>query len=200
MLRFMLVLGVPLLLLACATGEPVPEDHFYQLEPVAPEQVFSSPVLMGGLEIDYTGADPLRSGRAVLYSENARPLQLQRYHYAYWVDQPPRLVHGQLVQYLRASGIADRVDDGGQHGKAAYRLKTNVLKFEQLRGGPVPEVVVELEASLEQQPKGHVLWTSVYSQRQTSDGDSIHAIAEAMHAALDQVLQALSRDLAASSE
>ena len=112
----------------------------------------------------------------------------------------PRLVHSQLVQYLRANGIADRVSDGGQHGTVAYRLKTHVLKFEQLRGGPVPEVVVELEASLERQPKGDVLWTSVYSQRQTSGGDGIHATAEAMHAALDQVLQALSRDLAASSE
>ena len=200
MIRAMLVIAVPLFLFACAAGSPVPEDRFYQLEPVSPEQVSSSPVLQGGLEIDYTEADPLRSGRAVLYSESAQPLQLQRYHYAYWVDQPPRLVHSQLVQYLRASGIADRVDDGGQRNTSGYRLKTQLLKFEQLRGGPVPEAVVELEASLERLPAGPVLWTSVYSQQQASGGDHMHATAEAMHTALDHVLEALLHDLSATAE
>jgi ABC-type uncharacterized transport system auxiliary subunit len=200
MFRATLVIAAILLLAACTTSSPVPEDRFYQLELATPGQVFPSPVLQGGLEIDYTEADPLRSGRAVLYSENAQPLQLKRYHYAYWVDQPPRLVHRQLVQYLRASGIVDRVDDGGQHGTTAYRLKTHVLKFEQLRGGPAPEVVVELEASLERLPAGSVLWTSVYSQRQASGGDNMHATAEAMHKALEQVLHTLSHDLSVSAE
>lgn len=200
MFRSTIVMATVLLLAACTTSSPVPEDRFYQIESAAPEQVFASPVLKGGLEIDYTGADPLRSGRAVLYSERAQPLQLKRYHYAYWVDQPPRLVHSQLVHYLRANGITDRIDDGGQRGTAAYRLKTQVLKFEQLRGGSAPEVVVELEASLERLPAGPVLWTSVYSQRQISDGDSMHATAESMRTALGQVLHALSRDLAASAE
>jgi len=200
MFRATLVLAVVLLLASCAASSPVPEDRFYQLESATPAQVFSSPVLQGGLDIDYTEADPLRSGRAVLYSENARPLVLKRYHYAYWVDQPPRLVHSQLVQYLRTSGITDRVDDGGQHGAAAYRLTTDVLKFEQLRGGPVPEVVVELEASLQRLPAGPVLWTSVYSERQASGSDDMHATAKAMQTALERVLHALSSDLAASAE
>lgn len=196
MYRPTFVTATVLILAACATGSPVPEDRFYQLEPTTPEHVFSSPVLQGGLEIDDTEADPLRSGRAVLYSEKARPLQLKRYHYAFWVDQPPRLVHGKLVQYLRDSGIADRIKDSTQRDITGYRLKTQVLKFEQLRGGPAPEVIIELEASLEELPAGQVLWTSVYSQRHTSDGGDMHATAEAMQTALDQLLQDLSRDLA----
>jgi ABC-type uncharacterized transport system auxiliary subunit len=200
MLRSMYILVVSLSLLACATSEPVPEDRFYQLKPVVPDKVFSSPVLAGGLEVDYTGADPLRSGRAVVYSEKARPLQLNRYHYAFWVDQPPRLVHGQLVQYLRASGISDRIDDGGRRETAQFRLKTHVLRFEQVRGGPEPEVVVELEASLEKLPEGTVLWTSVYRQRQTTGGDHMHATAESMQSALGQVFGELMQDLAAAGE
>lgn len=200
MLRFMYILVVSLSLLACATSEPVPEDRFYQLRPVEPDKVFSSPVLAGGLEVDYTGADPLRSGRAVVYSEKARPLQLNRYHYAFWVDQPPRLVHSQLVQYLRASGISDRIDDGGQRETAQFRLKTQVLKFEQVRGGSEPEVIVELEASLENLPEGSVLWTSVYRQRQTTGGDHMHATAESMQSALGQVFGELMQDLVAGGE
>ena len=199
MFRTTALLATALLLAACATSPPVPEDQFYQLEPVMPEQVLAAPVLKGGLEIDYTEADPLRSGRAVLYSETAQPLQLMRYHYAYWVDQPPRLLHAQLLGYLRASGIADRVVDNGQRGTVAYRLKTRLLKFEQLRGGATPEVEVALEASLERLPAGPVLWNTVYSQRRASDKDDMHATAAAMHTALAGVLQALQQDLAGTA-
>ncbi len=194
MFRATIFLAV-LLLTACAASPPVPEDQFYQLEAVTPEQVRVAPVLVGGLEIDYTEADPLRSGRAVLYSETAQPLQLQRYHYAYWVDQPPRLVHKQVLRYLRASGIADRVVDPDQRGTAAYRLKTHLLKFEQLRGGAAPEVEVVLEASLERLPAGPLLWTTTYRQRQVSNNGDMHATAAAMHTALAEILRALQQDL-----
>ena len=200
MYRAIIIIVTMSLLAACTSTSPVPEDRFYQLESATPAQVFPSPELLGGLEIDYTGADPLRSGRAVLYSENARPLQLKRYHYAYWVDQPPRMVRDQMVQYLRASGVADRVGNSGQRDTAAYRLKTQLLKFEQLRGGPKPEVVVELEASLERLPAESTLWISTYSQRQASDSEDVHALAEAMHAALEQVLHQLAHDISATAE
>jgi ABC-type uncharacterized transport system auxiliary subunit len=196
MYRCALIIAVILLLSACAGSAPVPEDRFYQLDPVIPETRLSAPVLRGGLEVDDTHADPLRSGRAVLYSEQAQPLQLKRYHYAHWVDQPPRLVQRMLLQYLRDSGIADRVEDAGQRTPAAYRLKTRLLKFEQLRGGASRGVEVALEARLEHMPEGSVIWTSVYARRQPNRGNDIHATAEAMHTAMVELFQALQNDLA----
>ena len=57
-----------------------------------------------------------------------------------------------------------------------------------------------LEACLERLPAGPMLWTSVYSQRQASGSDDMHATAKAMQTALQRVLHALSSDLAASAE
>ena len=192
----LIMVNLVLLLTACAGSSPVPEDRFYRIDEVQPSQVYPAPVINGGLDIDYTEADPLRSGRAVLYSERATPLQLNRYHYAFWVDKPPRIVQARLEQFLRASGVADRLGDGGQREPARYRLETRLLAFEQVRGGATPEVKLTLEASLEQLPAGPVLWTRRFSSSRPAGADDMHATAAAMHAALQDVLNSLQEALA----
>ena len=152
--RWLWVVATTVLLTACAGSAPVPEDRFYQLDSLSPSTRHVAPPLLGGLEIDYTQADPLRSGRAVLYSESDQPLQLRRYHYAFWVDQPPRMVNQALVDYLRALNAADQLFASGQRGRAAYRLDTQLLKFEQWRQGKTIGVEIVLQASLRQLPDG----------------------------------------------
>lgn len=193
------LLAFVVLLTACASSVPVPEDQFYQLEMNRPEHTLPSPLLTGGMEIDYTAADPLRSGRAVLYSDNSEPLRLQRYHYAFWIDQPPRLVHRELVNYLREGGAIDEVVEPGQRRASAYRLSTRLLKFEQYRSGGRVEVEVKMQASLQALSAGPVLWTHTYVQRQPANGTGMHATAAAMQAALTGVFRALQNDLTADS-
>ncbi len=130
--RRILNLLMLLLLGGCASTTPVPEDRFFRVNPVHPHRVLSEPALTGGLAVDYMQADPLRSGRAVLYSDSRQPLQLQRYHYEFWVDQPPRMVRQALAAYLRETGVADAVVDIDSRTNSAYRLGTRLLKFEQV--------------------------------------------------------------------
>jgi ABC-type uncharacterized transport system auxiliary subunit len=187
-----------LFLSACATTQPVPEDRFYRLERIQPQHTLAEPVLYGGLAVDYVQADPLRSGRAVIYSDRDHPLQLQRYHYEFWVDQPPRLLHQALLSYLRDSGVADTVIDTTVPATVDYRLRLRLLKFEQVLERQSADVEVALQATLSSGPAEEVLWTRTYTQRQSSGSLRIDAAASAMQVALGELFAALQADLAAS--
>ncbi len=191
LLLFLLVGG-------CVSTEPVPEDRFYRLERIRPVQTLVKPALHGGLAVDYVQADPLRSGRAVLYSDRDHPLQLQRYHYEFWVDQPPRLLHQALLSYLRDSGVADRVVDTAVTTAAAYRLQLRLLKFEQVLNGQSADVEVAMQATLSSGAADTVLWTRTYEHRQAGSSRQMHATAGTMQQALGELFATLQADLAAS--
>ncbi|HHH44775.1 MAG TPA: hypothetical protein ENK49_11610 [Gammaproteobacteria bacterium] len=187
-----------LLLTACSSTGPVPEDRFYQLQTsLSAATVLPGPVLKGGLQVDYVVADPLRSGRAILYRDADRPLELHRYHYEFWVDQPPRMIHQALLHYLRSSGIADSVRDDRMHTGSGYHLRTRLLRFERVVGDGSPRAELELEASLYAGRDTAPVWTGVYLQQLASDGKDMHATTRAMQQALEAVLESLRNDLAA---
>jgi len=190
-------LTLVLVLAGCASTGPVPEDRFYQLQTnVSATRVLAEPALHGGLRVESVLADPLRSGRAVLYRELRRPLELQRYHYEFWVDQPPRMIQQAILYYLRSSGIADAVQDDTRHADADYRLHSRLLRFERVVGDGVPKVEFELEVTLYSNRSGSALWTGTYLQQQEGDGKDMHASARAMQKAFERVLESLLADLA----
>ena len=191
------LITLALMLVACAGNSPVPEDRFYHLQVNIDVQPLESPVFAHGLMLDSITADPLRSGRAVLYRDLAKPLQLQRYHYEYWVDQPPRLVRQALLNSLRESGMADVVYAGGRHARARYRMTGRVLRFEKVLKNNQADAEFELEISVLEEDSDVPLWTKVYLQRQRSQDRSMHAAAEAMQQALASVIQQLLGDLKA---
>lgn len=185
------------MLSACGTTSPVPEDRFYELEPVSPSLSVAEPVFPAGLGVAKVTADPLRSGRAVLYRDSRKPLEVKRYHYEYWVDQPPRMVRQALLEYLRASGVADPVRGGVGRDKGDYALQTNLKRFDRLLGAGQPRVEIELEASIYANGSGQPLWSNNYLHRQDSKTSDMHATAEAMQTALATILQSMVEDLAA---
>ncbi|HFD81002.1 MAG TPA: hypothetical protein ENK05_11530 [Gammaproteobacteria bacterium] len=188
-------LVLALLLAGCAGPTPVPEDRFYQLQIDPPVQALPRPALEAGLEVEPVSADPLRSGRAVVYRSTARPLELHRYHYRFWADQPPRMVGQLLVAYLRDSGVARSVSDG-RHGNAtAYRLRSRLLHFEQLTGAEGNAVDVALEASLFTSRPERLVWTHRYRRRVNAAGTDMHAVAAAMEVALKGIFEAVVEDL-----
>jgi len=142
-------------------------------------------------------ADPLRSGRAVLYRDMRKPLELHRYHYEFWVDQPPRMIHQALLNYLRSSGIAGTIQGDSRHADTDYRLETRLLRFERVVGDGAPKVELELESTLYSERTRSAMWTAVYLQQQESDGKDMHASTRAMQKALEHVLESLLADLAA---
>ena len=192
------LVSLVLMLGACAAQAPVPEDRFYQLELAGPATTVGEPLLRGGLKVDAVAADPLRSGRAVLYRDTRKPLELQRYHYEFWVDQPPRIVQQALANYLHQSGVVDFVDGANHRSRADYTLETRLQRFEQVIDGDRARVEVELDARLYSNGTGSILWANVYRQRQDSRDRYMHAAAEAMQVALAQIFDSLLADIGAT--
>jgi ABC-type uncharacterized transport system auxiliary subunit len=193
--RIVLSVLLSLILGGCASTASIPEDRFYRLDPVHPRQVLSRPVLTGGLAVDYVQADPLRSGRAVLYSDTRQPLQLQRYHYEFWIDQPPRMVRQALTSYLREAGVADQVVEFDTRTGSTYRLGVRLLKFEQILDQGSAGVELAIQVSLATGSPDVLLWTQVYEQSQTSTSRQMHDMASAMQSALDGLFADLQTDL-----
>lgn len=194
--RIVTCLLLSLLLGGCSSTAPVPEDRFYRLSTIHPHEVLSRAVLTGGLGIDYVRADPLRGGRAVLFRDTRRPLQLQRYRYEFWVDQPPRMVRQALAAYLREAGLADHIVDFDDRTDSAWRLGMRLLQFEQVLDTNAVAVEIALEVSLVSPTSDTPLITRVYEQRRASDGPGMHDTVSAMQAALGAVFADLQTDLA----
>lgn len=189
--------GVVLVLSGCATTSQVPEDRFYQIEAVAPSISVPRPVFPEGLEVDKVSADPLRSGRAVLYRDHRKPLEVKRYHYEFWVDQPPRMVHQALVDYLRASGVADPTGGGSRPANRNYALKAHLKRFDRVVGAGRPKVEIELQTTVYANGSAVPLWTNNYLCQQESDAGDMHATAAAMQIALANIFASMVEDLAA---
>ncbi len=179
-------------LAACSTGQPVPEDRFYEVRPDQPGAL-PAPRLTGGLMLAHVGADPLRNGRAILYRDSGRPLELGRYHYEFWADQPPRMVQAALLDALRASGVADRVESEGYRPHFRYELDVKVRRFESLLGAGRARADVELEATLREGERAR--WTKVYRRQVDAQAGDMHALADAMRQGLGQIFEAMIGDL-----
>ena len=78
--------------LAGCGAPPVPDDHFYRLGEVSSTQKFAQPLIDGKLLVEMPLAAGIRRERAILYSEDPAHVELRRYHYHHWEDQPPRLL------------------------------------------------------------------------------------------------------------
>ena len=195
-LRYWLASAV-LLLSGCATTSQIPEDRFYQIEAVAPSISVPRPVFPEGLGVDKVSADPLRSGRAVLYRDSRKPLEVKRYHYEYWVDQPPRMVPQALVDYLRASGVVDPTGGESRRANGSYALKAHLKRFDRVVGAGRPRVEIELQTTLYANGSGLPLWANNYLHQQESDAGDMHATAAAMQMALANIFASMVEDLAA---
>lgn len=189
--------GLVLLLVACSATRPIPEDRFYQLDIGSQAVPPARPLFDGRLEVASVTADPLRSGRAVVYRENRRPLEVRRYHYEFWVEQPPRMVHRALLDQLGTNGVGAPLPGSRLRGHPGYTLKAHLKRFEQLVGAGLPQVEIELQASVYENGSGQPLWSNSYLRRRDSQAADMHATAAAMEICLAEILHAVVEDLAA---
>lgn len=151
------MLGAALLLAACAGGARVPEDNFYRLDIAAPAARLAVPALAGVLSVQAGAAAPVYRDRAFLYSDARTPERLQRYHYHYWTDAPPRLLQRALADYLREAGVATAVVMPEDGIDARYRLRLDIERFEHVRGRDGGSVVVAARLNLGERGSGTLL-------------------------------------------
>lgn len=191
-LSALIVLG----LAGCSQAPPVPEDHFFAIRVPAPVTQ-AAVVLRGGLLVERLRADALRGARAMLYRDAGRPLELRRYHYHYWVEEPTRLIQQQLADYLRAAGVADHVYTGEQALPYRYHLSGRLLAFEREVHGGRAHMHVAVRFTLGRRGASAPLLMRTYESDVAADGNDMHASARAAQQALTTIFHTLQSDLGA---
>lgn len=189
------------LLSACGLGGAnVPETHFYRLPAIslaAQSQLYSQ------LVIHPVRASGLYHERAMLYAEQARPLQLQRYHYHLWAEKPAELIGKALYQGLNSSGIAAELSRGLLRPEQAAAIDTRIEQFERLVDADGMADGVKVQVALQFSVRGAAHsdgdsdgeWVKTYRAEVAARSQRMHDTAEAYGEALQQITQQLVVDL-----
>jgi ABC-type uncharacterized transport system auxiliary subunit len=193
--RYTLGALLSLLITACASTPPVPNDHYYRLSAIAPPQTIATPAISGVLKIEPIKSYGIYRERALLYTQTDHPEQLQQYRYHYWIDTPSRLIRDQLVEFLRASGIAEGVAGSQLPVSGDLRLKLALKAFERVINPTGPDRVrVALDALLTN-TEGQPLRIVSYQREAELDHASIAASVIAINHVLNQIYLELLNDL-----
>ncbi|MGE0384250.1 MAG: ABC-type transport auxiliary lipoprotein family protein [Gammaproteobacteria bacterium] len=172
---------------ACSRVEPVPVDRFYRL--TQPQVQAGAALTAGTLRVESFDSDGLHDGRAILYSEDAAGRELKMHHYRFWADSPPRMLHRQMIEFLRAAGAAGRVS-GEPSADADLVVHGRVLRFETNAAGSA-QVALELGLDVADANR----FTRTYSA-EVEAGRSDTAMAEAFDRAVAQIFEAFLADAA----
>ncbi len=192
------VVAVALLGTACATVQPVPEDHFYRLSPAVPASPGSVRPLSGVLAIGAIDSAGIHRERAIVYTQAGVPTELLRYHYHAWIEGPPRLIQDHLLAYLRGSGAASLVMIDDARTRWDYLLSGNLRRFERvMKVGGGSDVAVELELQLDRRGSERPLLVRDYSASAPVHGADLGDAVRAFSVALQQIYARFLADLAA---
>ncbi len=200
MIRRAALLATLLALVACGHVADVPDHSYFRMPPpatlpVAEQQVFDVPVVVG-----LFAADGLYADRALIYALDAEARELRQYHYQLWTDPPTRLLQRRLLVELRESAIAPLVIDELAASLAALRISGVILRFERVPkpgGGYLASVAIKLRAD---RPDGSPFIDEVYRADVDADGNRLVATTDALAKAVDTIFAQFHADLVAHPE
>ena len=191
-----LVLGLVALLAACGGNSTIPENHYYRLGVAAPT-THAAKKLVGVIEVDRLLSTGALSQRAIVYRFRDNPHQLLAYHYHFWNDAPGEMMQGELVSYLRATGIASEVVTPEMRAPPDYAVSGRVTKLERVVGG-APEGAIELTLVFRRISDNQVLFSKTYSRMVTPKDESLTALVVAFSAAAGDIFKDFVGDIAKS--
>ncbi len=214
---FLIVLALAGLtgLTAClGSAPPVPRDHYYRIMVTPPKGAIASqtasiedaPVLGWGILgqpgssaaiLDFPGvlvvaqleAEGLLRERPLLYSATGSATEMQQHDYHYWMDPPTRMLQLELVDYLRASGLARSVVTPEMRIKADFEVNGRIKRLERLLGGGPTRVVVELELSMVARADNELIVVGSYIAGANAADDGIESSVLAFNEVLGQVFE-----------
>jgi ABC-type uncharacterized transport system auxiliary subunit len=194
MKRVLLYILLVSLLTACASLSPVPEDRYYRLSEVAAKS--SGKASLGGvLAIGTIENAGIYNERAILYSDSAQPARLQRYHYHFWADAPPRLIQDHLAVYLRKAAAANTVVNDRGEVDWNYLLSGKLRRFERVMEGTGSRVAVEMEFRLMHRHSRKALLVKDYVVEVDVAGETVNDAVEAITRALETIYGQLLADI-----
>ncbi len=210
----MMRLALTALVLAGLTGclgsaPPVPRDHYYRVLVAPPGHAAANQtaaaqgaairgetdrgpgglVFPGVLSVAPLDAEGLLRERPLLYSMTGGAHELQQHDYHYWMDPPPRMLQLQLVDYLRASGLAQSVITPEFRIRPDYEVTGRIKRLERLLGGGPPRVVAELELALVETGRNRLLVVESYAAEAASDDDGVESSVLALNRVLADIFE-----------
>ena len=184
---------IMILLAACASTGPAPDDHYYRLPPASAASG-QAPLTEGTVFVEQLIADGIYRERSILYSSDSGGLELSRYHYQHWVDTPSRLIRDQLIDYLRttheASQVVSVVDVPAQ-----LSIYGRIRHFERRVTSSGVTVVVALEFRVNSDTSESPVLLREYSRSEEIDDASIPASVTVFANLLDSIFGELVADI-----
>lgn len=183
------------LLSACSSAPPLPDDVYYRLQLAAPAQRLEAPRVPGPVLVARFGGASVYTSRDLAYSSESPYLHLSHYHYHHWVDPPPQLLQQELVDYLRAANLAQRVETEAGRQLPALRIDGTIRRFERQKSASGWQVAVALELRATPADRRAEPLLKTYDVVLAAEGDGIEATVRAFSAATATVFERFLADL-----
>lgn len=169
-LKQLILLVAGFMLASCSLpGGNIPADHFYRLPVALPVTTATNVV------IQPVRAEGLYNERALLFVEQSRPLELQRYDYHFWAQTPAQLAQ----HYLQ--GCMPQIAANKQ---PSLQLAVTITSFERVVESGKAVALVKLRINNRE-----------YIASVAANAMDMHATVEAFGAAMQQVCETAARDL-----
>jgi uncharacterized lipoprotein YmbA len=196
------------LLSGCMSPVKVPEDRFYRLPPIS-EIARTGTHIDGVVGVGRIMVGDLYRERSMLYIDEARPLELRRYHYRYWTETPGELVQQYLMNYLQSVNAADSVvrytgTFAGMNVTGMKRAPATVagvidgrlVRFERRINHTQVKIQVSLALQYRDSRKpDHPVFERQYSREVVAANNSMQASVVSFGDALQQIFADFLRDI-----
>lgn len=178
---------VALVLSACVSAPPIPEQNYYLLPEPHPTVVYAKPLVATALSVPRLRANGVYNERAMIYVDDTNPLDLHTYHYHSWNDVPALMIRDHLVAYLRASHAAPQVLDPAGGAFSRERVVGRILHFERRISDTIVKVDVQLELGIARADGTWLFEPHTYRAVLAAPDRSVHASAATFGRALDAI-------------
>lgn len=178
---------VALVLSACVSAPPIPEENYYLLPEPHPAVVYAKPLVPAALSVPRLQANGVYNERAMIYVDETTPLDLHTYHYHSWNDVPALMIRDHLVAYLRASHAAPQVMDPAGGAFSQERVVGRILHFERRIGATTVKVDVQLELGIARADGTWLFEPRTYRAVLAAPSRAVHASAATFGRALDEI-------------
>ena len=146
-----------------------PADHFYRLPAATPINNIRA------VEVKSVRTEGIYNERALLFVEQAQPLEVNRYNYHFWAQTPASLVQNYLQGCLSNSNAANQ---------SVVQITPVIYAFERVIDKGQAQAVVKLQINNHE-----------YASSVVADSMDMHATVIAFGKAMQQVCEAVARDL-----
>jgi len=172
-----------LMLSACSSQPPVPVNKYYHFpEPIVDVKKAGDKSIKSIL-IRRPIVNGIYNERAILNSRLSKPLEINRYHYHLWVQNPSLSVQDSLVKYLSQSEVAEVIDRKNRI-KESVIIGSRILRFEQIKSNTESYALVRIVFTVNKMGKSVIY---EFEGKVKAENLTIHSLVVAFGQAMDKV-------------